>query len=324
MVPEVGQQLARLAERDEWAGDDDLVFAEPHGEWLNDDRLRRRYDAALRAAGLRRLRFHDLRHTFGSLAIARGGHRRGPSLDGSPRHPDDDALPALSGPRPGRGAAGRRVPCRAHARRSEAMPRRTEIGRDSPRKVPLSVELSSPARVTHASTPGTSMAARRSSSRSLISWTECSLQSSSHLSCSSASAEVRPRASAPPAAIHPLSRVCSEATRAASADSRNRSATAAVSEASAATSARTYVLSRPVDSSSELNAAMASSSARPRARVRPHRSMPAGLLRSRGAQTAPATHQGSPATPRALRRKRGSQATGRSTRGPSAGARSCP
>jgi integrase len=71
MVPEVAQQLARLAEREDWTGDYDLVFAEPHGDWLNDDKLRRRYDAALREAGLRRLRFHDLRHTFGSLAITR-------------------------------------------------------------------------------------------------------------------------------------------------------------------------------------------------------------------------------------------------------------
>jgi hypothetical protein len=38
---------------------DDLVFAEAHGDWLNDDKLRRRYDAALREAGLRRLRFHE-------------------------------------------------------------------------------------------------------------------------------------------------------------------------------------------------------------------------------------------------------------------------
>ncbi len=31
--------------------------------------LRRRYVAALRRTGLRVLRFHDLRHTFGTLAI---------------------------------------------------------------------------------------------------------------------------------------------------------------------------------------------------------------------------------------------------------------
>jgi integrase len=54
-----------------FGGDEDLVFAEEDGTWLNDDRLRRRYEAALRSAGLRRLRFHDLRHTFGSLAITR-------------------------------------------------------------------------------------------------------------------------------------------------------------------------------------------------------------------------------------------------------------
>ncbi len=71
MVVEVAQQLAALSERHDWSGDDDLVFAERDGSWLNDDRLRRRYQAALAKAGLRRLRFHDLRHTFGSLAITR-------------------------------------------------------------------------------------------------------------------------------------------------------------------------------------------------------------------------------------------------------------
>jgi integrase len=71
MVVEVAQHLATLSERRDWTGDDDLVFAEPDGTWLNDDRLRRRYEAALKVAGLRRLRFHDLRHTFGSLAITR-------------------------------------------------------------------------------------------------------------------------------------------------------------------------------------------------------------------------------------------------------------
>jgi integrase len=69
MVDEVAVQLARLSEHPEMTGDDDLVFAEAWGDWLDDDRLRRRYNEAIRAAGLRRLRFHDLRHTFGSLAI---------------------------------------------------------------------------------------------------------------------------------------------------------------------------------------------------------------------------------------------------------------
>jgi integrase len=71
MVDEVAQRLAVLSGREWFADDDDLVFCEEIGTWLNDDRLRRRYEAALRGAGLRRLRFHDLRHTFGSLAITR-------------------------------------------------------------------------------------------------------------------------------------------------------------------------------------------------------------------------------------------------------------
>lgn len=71
MVDEVAQALARLSEADASVGDDDLVFAEQDGGWLNDDRLRHRYELAIKAAGVRRLRFHDLRHTFGSLAITR-------------------------------------------------------------------------------------------------------------------------------------------------------------------------------------------------------------------------------------------------------------
>lgn len=69
LVAEVGQRLARLAAVRERVSD--LVFAEDDGTWLRDDRLRRRYTLALGAARLRRLRFHDLRHTFGSLAITR-------------------------------------------------------------------------------------------------------------------------------------------------------------------------------------------------------------------------------------------------------------
>jgi integrase len=71
MVDEVAASLARLADRAEMTGDENLVFAEPWGDWLDDDRLRVRYNRTIRAAGLRRLRFHDLRHTFGSLAITR-------------------------------------------------------------------------------------------------------------------------------------------------------------------------------------------------------------------------------------------------------------
>ncbi|MDQ3632735.1 MAG: site-specific integrase [Actinomycetota bacterium] len=47
----------------------DLVFGGERGEFLDGSALRRRYKKALENAGLRALRFHDLRHTFGSIAI---------------------------------------------------------------------------------------------------------------------------------------------------------------------------------------------------------------------------------------------------------------
>jgi integrase len=48
---------------------DDLLFPGERGEYLDGSALRRRYKKALEKAKLRKLRFHDLRHTFGSIAI---------------------------------------------------------------------------------------------------------------------------------------------------------------------------------------------------------------------------------------------------------------
>ena len=69
LVDEVGRSLARLAQRGRWTGPDDLVFVGQAGEHLDGSALRRRYKKARDSAGLRPLRFHDLRHTFGSVAI---------------------------------------------------------------------------------------------------------------------------------------------------------------------------------------------------------------------------------------------------------------
>jgi integrase len=68
MMPAVVDTLARLKERNEHTADDDLVFIEA-GQHLDHYRLRKRFYAAVGAAELRRLRFHDLRHCFGSHAI---------------------------------------------------------------------------------------------------------------------------------------------------------------------------------------------------------------------------------------------------------------
>ena len=76
LAPDVASALARLGRREHWTGDDDLVFAGEAGSYLDGSALRRRYKAALAAAGLRPLRFHDLRHTFGTRMIAKADIRR--------------------------------------------------------------------------------------------------------------------------------------------------------------------------------------------------------------------------------------------------------
>src|SRR3954468_23856540 len=76
MAPDVAHALARLAGRGYWMGDDDLVFPGVTGGYLDASALARRYRAALNRADLRPLRFHDLRHTFGTRMIAKADIRR--------------------------------------------------------------------------------------------------------------------------------------------------------------------------------------------------------------------------------------------------------
>ena len=76
MAPDVATALARLGQREHWTGDDDLVFVGQAGSYLDGRALRRRYDSALARADLRKLRFHDLRHTFGTRMIAKADIRR--------------------------------------------------------------------------------------------------------------------------------------------------------------------------------------------------------------------------------------------------------
>jgi integrase len=70
MAPAVAAALARLGQRGVAVGDVDQVFLGAGGGYLDGSALRRRYERALERAGLRRLRFHDLRHTFGTRMIA--------------------------------------------------------------------------------------------------------------------------------------------------------------------------------------------------------------------------------------------------------------
>jgi integrase len=64
--------LERLSQRSDFTGPDEYVLCNALGRPLNPAALGRRYNAARDAAGLRPLRWHDLRHTFGSLLVAAG------------------------------------------------------------------------------------------------------------------------------------------------------------------------------------------------------------------------------------------------------------
>ena len=68
------QQLEQASLRAQWAvaGEGGLVFSRPDGSVLSPERLSRKFKEATVAAGLPVIRFHDLRHTSASLALAAG------------------------------------------------------------------------------------------------------------------------------------------------------------------------------------------------------------------------------------------------------------
>jgi integrase len=69
-------ELQRLFDASAFQGDEDLVFTHPHSRKpetpLDGSKVRKRFKAALARAGVRPVRFHDLRHTFGTRMAAAG------------------------------------------------------------------------------------------------------------------------------------------------------------------------------------------------------------------------------------------------------------
>lgn len=72
LADQAAAALERMSRRERYTGSDDLVFCNVYGRTFDDSALRRRYRRAQSAADIRPLRFHDLRHTFGSLLAASG------------------------------------------------------------------------------------------------------------------------------------------------------------------------------------------------------------------------------------------------------------
>jgi len=77
MADRLAAELERHFVVSSWTADDDLVFAHPlTGGPYDASRLRKRFNEALERAGVRRVRFHDLRHTFGTHMAAAGAPLR--------------------------------------------------------------------------------------------------------------------------------------------------------------------------------------------------------------------------------------------------------
>ena len=77
MADRLAGELDRHFQGSAYRRDDDLVFPHPHrGRPYDASRMRKRFKAALGAAGLGDFRFHDLRHTFGTAMASSGAPMR--------------------------------------------------------------------------------------------------------------------------------------------------------------------------------------------------------------------------------------------------------
>jgi integrase len=73
MTDRLTRELDRWRRRSSFTGDDELVFAHPQtGAPLDRSKVSRRFKAACRRAGVREVRFQDLRHTFATRLAASG------------------------------------------------------------------------------------------------------------------------------------------------------------------------------------------------------------------------------------------------------------
>jgi integrase len=106
MPDRVAAELERHFKRSVYQHDDDLVFAHPEtGKPYDASKMRIRFKAALKRARLRSLRFHDLRHTYGTLMAAAGAPLR--TLQGWMGHRDYKTTEVYAdfAPDPSQGAA---------------------------------------------------------------------------------------------------------------------------------------------------------------------------------------------------------------------------
>lgn len=130
MMDDVAAALARLGQRDHDTTDRDLVFCDQLGRHLGYKTLRARYKKALKTAKLRELRFHDLRHTFGTHAIRAADPREVMEWMG---HADIQTTQKYLAYKPRRDAEAARRRLRRRASRGH----RRGIAASRPRRAPL-------------------------------------------------------------------------------------------------------------------------------------------------------------------------------------------
>jgi integrase len=68
------QAADRLAAGPAWNADEDYVFTDEVGVPVNPNSVSKRFDTIVRKSGLPRLRLHDLRHTYATVALKAGVH----------------------------------------------------------------------------------------------------------------------------------------------------------------------------------------------------------------------------------------------------------
>ncbi len=77
MADVLAAELERHHKASSYQKDGSLVFGHPnHGTVLDASALRRRFTMALERAGLRKVRFHDLRHSYGTAMATAGAPMR--------------------------------------------------------------------------------------------------------------------------------------------------------------------------------------------------------------------------------------------------------
>jgi integrase len=77
MADRLAGELERHFQRSVYRSPEDLVFCHPHtGHVYHASKLRKRFDRALITAGIHRITFHELRHTFGTQMAAAGAPLR--------------------------------------------------------------------------------------------------------------------------------------------------------------------------------------------------------------------------------------------------------